>query len=83
MKKIGPYIPHIALAFILVCTVVFCSVYSAMEGQVAHAASNLARDLRKIRKEYVGHHGEGAESLYPNISDTYETENFTQPLSDY
>ena len=65
VRKLGQYIPHLTLAFILLCAVIYGSVLSAMWGQVAHAATSLARDMRKIRREYVSHHEEQETALNP------------------
>lgn len=54
-KKIGRYVPYFVVGLILLYIVVCCSLSIFYESEVSRASSEVARNLRKIRKEYAAH----------------------------
>ena len=86
VRKLGQYVPHLTLAFILLSAIIYCSVFSVMWGQIAHAATSMAREMRKIRREYASRNDGEEETLFPTNFTTYEDiTNVTlgQSLGDY
>ena len=72
-KTIEQYYPHIIATFVLIAVAAYFSIFCVLWDKASTAALHAARDLRKIRKEYIAHdHSGDGGNVAVAVNETYD-----------